>query len=189
MLAATRYAARKSTRRLRLAKRPFGIPSYEAGYFSFTPGDGQCQPLNLWNGANGPSQAALDFVLVDEWDKLVMDQFTLSAFMTGDSSDWFELPAGPIAFAFGAEYRDESSTATFDDWQRGVIPPGSPFAAGTMLSDVSANSSLTFRPQISVANESGSYDVYDVFLEASIPLLLDAPLARELTLDSGYPPV
>lgn len=162
---------------------PFGIPSYEAGYFSFTPGDGQCQPIDIWNGVNGPSQAALDFVLRDEWDKLVMDQFVLSAFLTGDSADWFELPAGPIAFAVGAEYRDESSDADFDAWQRGVIPPGSPFPAGTQLADVSANSSLTFRPQISVANEDGSYDVYDVFLEASVPLLVDMPFARELTLD------
>lgn len=162
---------------------PFGIPSYDPGYFSFTPGDGQCQPLDLWNGVNGPSQAALDFMLVDEWDKLVMDQFVLSAFLTGDTSDWFEMPAGPISFAFGAEYRDESSTASFDAWQRGVIPAGSPTPAGGQLSDISGNDSLTFRPQLPVKNENGSYDASDVFVEASIPLLSDVTMARELTVE------
>ncbi len=162
---------------------PFGIPSNEAGYWSFTPGDGQCVPLDIWNGRVGVTQDALDFVTVDEWNKLVVDQFVVSAFMTGDTSDFFELPAGPIGFAAGLEYRDESSDATFDPWARGVIPAGAPFAAGTLLSDVSANSSLTFRPQLSVKNQGGSYDVTDVFLETSIPLLRDTAIAQELTLD------
>ncbi|MCP4854025.1 MAG: TonB-dependent receptor, partial [Fuerstiella sp.] len=162
---------------------PFGIPSYDPGYFSFTPGDGSCVPLDIWNGLSGLTQQAMDFMLADEWDKLVIDQVVFSAFVTGDTSDFFELPAGPISFATGVEYRDESSTATFDAWQRGVLPSNSPFGGGTMMADVSDNSSLTFRPQISVANENGSYDVSDVFLELSVPLLADVPLARELTLD------
>jgi outer membrane receptor protein involved in Fe transport len=162
---------------------PFGIPANEAGYWSFTPGDGQCVPLDIWNGRLGITQEALDFVTVDEWNKLVVDQFVFSAFMTGDTSDFFELPAGPIGFAAGLEYRDESSDATFDPWARGVIPAGAPFPAGTLLSDVSGNSSLTFRPQLSVKNQGGSYDVTDVFLETSIPLLSDMAIAQELTLD------
>ena len=162
---------------------PFGIPSNEAGYWSFTPGDGQCVPMDIWNGRTGITQAALDFVTVDEWQKLTLDQFVLSAFITGDTADFLELPAGPISFAAGLEYRDESSDATFDPWARGVIPAGSPFPAGTMLSDISANSSLTFRPQLAVKNEQGSYDATDVYVEASLPLLSDMAFARELTLE------
>lgn len=163
---------------------PYNIPKYDPGYFSFTPGAGSsCVPLDIWNGVPGYSQQALDWVLVDEWDNLVLDQFVLSAYINGDSSDFFELPAGPVAFALGAEYREESSTATFDPWQRGVIPAGSPTKAGGQLIDVSGNDSLTFRPQLRTTDERGSYDVSDVFLEASIPLLADAPMARELTLD------
>ena len=162
---------------------PFQIPSYEEGYFSFIPGDGQCQPLDIWNGHNAPSQAAKDFMLVDEWSNLVLDQFVLSAIMTGNTENWFELPAGAIQFAFGAEYRDESSDAKFDPWKRGVIPQGSAFPAGSQLIDHSANDSLTFRPQLSTKDEQGSYDVYDIFVEASIPLLVDATFARELSVD------
>ena len=162
---------------------PFEIPAYEEGYFTFAPGDGSCVPLDIWNGLGGVTQSAKDFMTTDTWDKLIIDQFVFSAFMTGDSSDFFEMPAGPIAFAAGLEYRDESSDAKFDPWQRGVLPSGSPFGAGTNIADVSANSSLVFRPQLSTRNENGSYDVTDVFIEASVPLLTDTPGAQELTLD------
>ena len=164
---------------------PFEIPAYEAGYYSFTPGAGQCVPLNIWNGRPGMSQQAMDWVTVDQWDNLVMDQFVLAGFVTGDTADWFELPAGAISFAAGFEYRDESSDATFDPYQRGVIPSGSVLPAGSNINDVSANTSLTFRPQIAIRNESGSYDATDVFLETSIPLLADVTAARELTLEAA----
>jgi iron complex outermembrane recepter protein len=162
---------------------PFNFPEYEGGYFSFTPGDGSCVPLDIWNGQGGVTQAAMDFMTIDEWDKLVLDQFVLSASVSGDSSNYFELPAGPVSFAAGLEYRDESSEARFDPYQRGVIPPGAPFPAGSQISDFSANTSLTIRPQITTKDEFGSYDVSDVFLEVSLPLLKDLPGARELTAE------
>jgi iron complex outermembrane recepter protein len=162
---------------------PFNFPSFQAGYWSFTPGDGQCAPLDIWNGQGGITQAAMDFMTVDEWDKLVLDQLVISAFVTGDTAEWFELPAGPVSFAFGAEYRDESSDATFDAWQRGVFPSGSPFPAGDLIEDYGENSSLTIRPQITIKDEFGSYDASDLYLEVSLPLLADMPGAQELTLD------
>jgi outer membrane receptor protein involved in Fe transport len=162
---------------------PFEIPAYEAGYFTFTPGDGSCVPLNLWAGRAGITPEAVDFVTVDEWDRIIIDQTVINAFLTGDTSDWFELPAGAIAFAGGFEYREESSDATFDPWQRGVIPAGAPFPAGTNIADYSDNTSLTFRPQLSTKDEYGEFDVTDFYVEASIPLLADLPAARELTLE------
>jgi len=162
---------------------PFEIPSYEAGYYSFTPGDGSCVPLNIWHGKSGLTQDAIDFMTTTTTNELVLDQTVLSAFLTGDSSDFFELPAGPISFAAGLEYRDESSDFQWSPLARGIIPPGSPFPAGTNVADYSANTSLTWRPQLSKKNEKGSYDVTDVYVEASLPLLSDAAIARELTLD------
>ena len=162
---------------------PFSIPTYDPGYYSFTPGAGQCVPLDIWNGRPGVTQAAADFVTRDQWNTVVIDQFVLSAFITGDSSAWFELPAGAIDFAFGAEYRDESSKATWDPWQRGIIPAGSILPAGSNINDVSDNTNLMFRPQLPNRNETGSYDVIDVFVEAAIPLLTDQTFARQLTID------
>lgn len=164
---------------------PFEIPAYEAGYFTFTPGAGQCVPLNIWAGRPGITQEALEWVTVDQWSDLAIDQFVLSAIVTGDSADYFELPAGPLSFAAGLEYRDESSDAVFDPWQRGVIPAGAAFPEGSNIADFSANTSLTFRPQLSTRNEVGSYDVTDAFIELSTPLLMDVPGARELTVSAA----
>lgn len=164
---------------------PFEIPAYEAGYFSYTPGSGDCVPLNIWAGQPGVTDEAAAWVTTPTWDKLEIDQLVLSAVLTGNSSDLFELPGGPISFVAGAEYREETSEATFDDFQLGIIPPGSPFPAGTLLSDVSENSNLVFRPQLSVSNEIGEYDVTDVFFEVSAPLLADMPGVYELTVDAA----
>lgn len=162
---------------------PFDIPTYEPGYFTFTPGDGSCVPLNIWAGRTGITQEAVDWVSRTEQSKITLDQTVLSASLAGNSIDYFELPAGPVSFAAGIEYRRETSKAEFDPWQRGVLPAGSPFPAGTNIADVSSNNKLTFRPALITRNETGNYHVYEVFGELSIPLLFDSLLADELTLD------
>lgn len=162
---------------------PFQIPAYEEGYFSFTPGDGSCVPLNIWSGRAGVTQQAVDFVTTNTWDKLEIEQTVFLATLAGDSSDFFELPGGPIGFATGVEYREEQSTATFDSFQLGQLPAGSPFPSGTMLEDVSANSNLVFRPQLSNKNETGKYDTTDVFLEASLPIVNGITGFQELTMN------
>ncbi len=162
---------------------PFEIPAYDAGYFSFTPGAGDCVPLNIWAGQPGVSPQAAAWVTTPTWDDFRIEQLVFSGIVTGDSTDFFELPGGPVGFALGAEYRREEAVAKYDDWQRGVIPTGSPFPAGTQLIDVSGNDSLTFRPQLATKNEVGDYSTQDVFFELSVPLLVDVAFAQELTLD------
>jgi len=162
---------------------PFDIPTYDPGYFSFTPGAGQCVPLNIWSGSAGITQEAIDWVTADSISESELEQFVISGYISGDSSDWFELPDGPVDFVAGLEYREEKSKAVFDALQRGVIPEGAAFAAGTNIADVSANSSLVFRPALNVENEIGKFDVSEAFFEASIPLLRGASLADELTLE------
>ena len=162
---------------------PFGIPSWDDGYFSYTPGSGDCVPLNLWAGKPGVSQEAVDWITYKSLSELTLDQTVFSASVVGDSADWFELPGGPIGFAAGAEYREETSDAGFGPWQRGIIPSGSPFPAGTLISDVSDNGSLGFDPSVIVRNETGEYDATDVFLEFSLPIMANTPFFEELTLD------
>ena len=164
---------------------PFSIPSYDPGYFSFTPGAGQCVPLNIWAGQPGISSDAAAWVTTNTWDELEIEQTVFAASLTGDTADFVSLPGGPIGFATGIEWREEQSSAKFDPFQLGVIPTGSPFAAGTLLEEHSGNSNLVFRPQLSNKNERGEYDTTDIFVEVSMPLLSDAPFARELTLDAA----
>ena len=65
--------------------------------FPFVPGDGQCAPLNIWAGAAGPSQAAKDFVLTDALSQLELEQFVVSASLTGDTEIWFLCPQAQLS--------------------------------------------------------------------------------------------
>ena len=162
---------------------PFGIPAWDEGYYTFTPGAGQCVPLNIWAGQPGVTAEAINFVTTPTKTELEIEQVVFSAFLSGDSEQWFELPGGPVAFVVGAEYRDESSDASFNSFARGIIPANAAFAQGTSISDISGNNSLLFQPSLSVVNEQGDYDATDVFVEFSLPLLSEVPGAKELTLD------
>ena len=162
---------------------PFGIPAYDEGYFSFVPGDGQCAPLNIWAGENGPSEAAKEFVLTNEYNTLELEQLVISASVSGDTESFFALPGGAVAFAAGVEYRDEESTAAFSPWARGILPAGSNFTPGTNISEYSTNGSLIFAPALASNNETGSYDVSEAFLEISLPILSGVSGAEELTVD------
>lgn len=163
---------------------PFNLPNFDAGsgFLTFTPGAGQCVPLNIWAGRSGVTQEALDWLTVTTTDSIKLEQTVLSGSLAGDLGDYFELPAGPIAFAIGAEYREEKSEAIFDAWQRGVLPSESLFA-GQNIEDVSLNKSPLFDPSIPTRNEVGEYDVTELFIEAQIPLLDGVTLADELTLE------
>ncbi|MCV6622006.1 MAG: TonB-dependent receptor [Cellvibrionaceae bacterium] len=150
---------------------PFNIPVYDPGYYSFTPGSGQCVPLDIWNGASGITDEALAFVTTTARDQLKLEQFVISGFITASSRPFFELPAGPVSFAAGLEYREEKSEATFDNFQLGIIPANAPFPEGSNIADHSENSNLVFRPNLSNRNEVGSYDAADAFIEASVPVI------------------
>jgi outer membrane receptor protein involved in Fe transport len=162
---------------------PFDIPVYDPGYFTFTPGDGSCVPLNIWAGRPGIDQAAVDWITEDSFTKIEIDQLVIAANLAGDSSKLFEMPYGPVYWSLGTEYRKESSDTTLDAFQQGIIPAGAPFPEGTNIADYSANNSVVFRPALRSRNQGGDYDVYDVYAEASIPLIMDEDFAEELTLD------
>lgn len=174
------------------------FPQYDFGYYTFNPGDGQCQPLNILGGPNGVSDAARNFVLTDTINTFELEQLSFRALLTGDTGEYFELPAGPIGFAVGAEYRDESSNSTFDPLTLGILPqdaiiPGEGVEggslvvpAGTLIRDVPIDgwvtNSIPIDGTILQDNVVGSYDVWDLYLELSIPILADVPFAEELTV-------
>ena len=164
----------------------FGIPSWDPGYYTFSPGDGQCRPANIWGGVGNIGQDALDFFMTSTETKEQIDQFVFSAFLTGDTEAFFSLPAGPIGFATGVEYRDESSEIIYDPLDIGIIPAGGLFPAGELIENVSGNESLVYDPSAALLNSKGSFDVWDAFIEVSVPLLKDVILAEELTIDGAY---
>jgi outer membrane receptor protein involved in Fe transport len=134
---------------------PFDFPDP----ITYTPGDGTCEPLNLF-GDGAPSAQAIDWIMntttaVDE-----IEQKVLSGFLTGDVG---ALQGGPLAWAFGAEYREESSESRPDPLE----------TAGATFGNV-------------ILPNSGEFDVKEVFGELNLPLLTGKRGAQELSLDAAY---
>jgi outer membrane receptor protein involved in Fe transport len=165
----------------------FGIPAWDTGFFTFTPGDGRCRPANIWAGVGGISQEAIDFITITTVDEDTIEQTVFTAVMTGDTENGLQLPGGgPLAFAFGLEWREEKSERRWDPINLGVIPPGAPFPAGILVETVSDNSTLGFDGGSKVSDATGKYDVWDVFGEVSIPILQGKAFAEELTFDAAF---
>jgi iron complex outermembrane recepter protein len=132
------------------------------GYVTFSRGDGQCKPLNLF-GLGAPSAEARAFNSIKEVSNAEIEQTVVSAIITGDSAGFFKLPGGPIGIAFGGEYREEKSQFTPD-----------PLRARGLLFDASVA-----RP------EGGKFDVKEAFLELNFPLLAELPFAEVLTVSAA----
>lgn len=179
---------------------PFDIPLFKPGFFTFNPGDGQCRPANLLGGitgfsaiGGGISPEAVDFITDTVVNEFTLQQFVLNANLTGDTR--FELPGGNIAFAVGAEYRQERSEADYDPLVLGQLPVTTPNGnAGDLLSEINPDqdpsdgidpfqNSLVFDPATQLFDIDEEFDVWEIYGEVSLPLLADRPFARELTVD------
>jgi iron complex outermembrane receptor protein len=116
-----------------------------------------CQPLNVL-GTNVASQAAINYVnpgrdpssgIIDN-ETIALNQDVVAGSMQG-VLPW-ALPAGPVAVAFGAEYRHE---------QGGVIQADPRGATGQWAAG-------------NFATYSGQYHVEEGFLEVDAPILKDS---------------
>lgn len=92
------------------------------------------------------------------------DQFVAAATLSGTLEELFELPAGPIGFAIGAEYRRE--TASIDQ-------------------DTALLTGNTYRQGVQSAYE-GQFDVKELYGEILIPVLHNLPLIRKLNVGGAY---
>ncbi|MEM9490156.1 MAG: TonB-dependent receptor, partial [Myxococcota bacterium] len=139
------------------------FPFVEPGFRTFSPGDGTCKPLNIF-GNGAPSEEAIDFVTTDFIQNQVIDQQVVSLIVNGDSKAvGVRLPAGPIAFAGGGEYRHEYSRFRPDEF---------------------SEFGVTFDGTTTTGLE-GSYFVYEGFGELSVPILAKLPGAQALNLDGA----
>jgi outer membrane receptor protein involved in Fe transport len=118
-----------------------------------------CVPLNVFGPAGSITPDMLAFVGTDLFDTGYNDQKVFSANLSGNP---FELPAGEVGLAFGYEYRDESAADIPD--------------AQTVLGNTTGSARAITR---------GDYQSHEAYAEIGIPLLVDAPMARELSLDFG----
>ena len=126
-----------------------------------------CQPINIFGGA-APSSAALAYVTPEngpfQHTKLTQDVASLNF-----SGEPVELWAGPLAVAFGGEYRREFYRVNGDPYGAGVtaLSPNSPdYPADPLLnSTVGSNWAAG-----NYKNGRGKYEVYEGYLELNLPL-------------------
>ena len=126
---------------------------------STTNDDPACVPVNLF-GDGQVSQAALDYFLYTSSRVQEAELFDVTAFVAGDTSQFFEMPAGPIGFVIGGEYREQTAFAAYDETTRNGL---------TFL-----NAIADFDPP--------KQKVTEAFGEINIPIVADIPFIRELSL-------
>lgn len=125
--------------------------------------DAACVPVNLF-GFGAPSQAALDYFVVNSSREQKAEQYQATAFLSGDTADFFELPGGAIQFAIGGEYRKETAFSAFDAVTR---------SGATFL-----NAIPVFDPPALEAKEA--------YAEVRVPILADVPFFRELSIEGAF---
>jgi outer membrane receptor protein involved in Fe transport len=121
----------------------------------------QCVPINPWGGQFTEAQRA--YLNQDTTSIGRTKQFDITAFISGDSSKWFELPGGPVGIVLGTEYRSDNLYYHQDP----LISMGYTFY----------NAIPTF--QAPAAN------VKEAFGELRLPILKDQPFVNELELSGA----
>jgi len=114
-----------------------------------------CVPLDVFRGPEALAPAMLDYIYYTAQDTQQTRSWNYTANLTGDLLD---LPAGPLAFAAGYEYRRETGEALQD----------------TLRAQLDNLDNSTY---------SGSVSVDEMYLELSIPLLADVLLAQTLEIN------
>lgn len=121
-----------------------------------------CVPLNPF-GEGSVSDAAKKYLLVDSRAEGKITQFDAMGYIAGDTSGFFNLPGGPVAFSVGGEYRRETNAYDLDD----LTQAGYAF--------YNAIPSFT----------APSFEVKEAFGEIQLPILKDVPFFHELTVKAN----
>lgn len=165
------------------------VSSYNAAVWgdpansTFTPGPNSgCAPFNpFYDGTSGyftpgqlaadnPNAAAVAFITgggVPMVDRGEVKQSVVNGYLAGNSSGFgLELPAGPVDFVLGAEYREEKIENNVDP----------------IRSNPNGLTSLNFE-----RNSAAEYDVAEVFTEVSVPVFENlGPFMQALRLDGAF---
>ena len=108
-------------------------------------------------GRGDVTPAFADYILFEDTEN---NEYEMTQYAFNVSGDLFDMPAGTVGMAVGIEYREEEG--------------GSRKSATTQAGDSGGNfSAPTF----------GDYDVTELYVETSVPLLAGEAFAEELTLD------
>lgn len=126
-----------------------------------TQTDEACVPFNPFGQTN--SAAAIDYVSHSALTTEKITQDVVLGVFSFDTSKFFNLQGGPVQFAGGFEYREETSANINDEFVK------------------SGRSESAPQP-----DASGGFEVAEAFLEFNAPLLSDVTGAYRLSVDGAY---
>ena len=121
-----------------------------------------CVPLNPF-GDGSVSDAARKYLTIASSAVGKATQLVASGYVSGDLSQLFELPGGPIGFSVGGEYRRETLSYDLDDT--------------TQAGYAFYNAIPSF--------VAPAFEVGEAFAELSVPVLKDVPFFQELTFSGS----
>ncbi len=140
--------------------RQFGNVSRSRFQDALLRQDGADPILNI-SGENSISQAAADAIRINATNVEESQLQVASGIISGD---FVELPAGPLGFAFGTEWR--SVSAEFN--------PDFALSSGDVVGFNAGQPT------------AGGYNVWELFGEVRVPLLADLPFARSVELNAAF---
>ena len=120
-----------------------------------------CQPYNPFGTAD--NSAAVNYFTRTVTAKASLEQIDAMAFVSGDSSQLFELPGGPVRFAIGGEYRRERARYEQD--------------AFAVQGFTNAVTIPLFNPP--------AFEVKEGYAELQVPILHDVPFFQDLSLSGA----
>jgi outer membrane receptor protein involved in Fe transport len=118
-----------------------------------------CVPVNVF-GHNSITPAAAAYINAPGSLTTFTSEKLAGLNLTGSI---FDLPAGPLGVAVGAEYRDEYARSEFDALQQAGLNAGN-----------------------AIPSTEGSFDVFESYIEFNVPILADLPFADQLNARAAY---
>ncbi|WP_454279179.1 TonB-dependent receptor domain-containing protein [Sphingomonas sp. Marseille-Q8236] len=121
-----------------------------------------CVPLNLF-GQNAADPRAVNYIMHTSTRNQWAEQIDATAFISGNTGSFFNLPGGPVGFSFGGEYRREDAFSGQD----AITAAGLTFL----------NPAATFDPP--------AVNIKEAYGELRLPLLANIPFIQELTVEGA----
>lgn len=122
-----------------------------------------CVPYNPFGAAD--NSAASKYFVYNAVDHAKIEQFDATAYISGSTESFFNLPGGPVRFALGGEYRSEKAAYIQDPY------------SGDEAGYTTSLTQLSFAPP--------AFKVKEAYGELQVPLLKDIPFIHELTLSGA----
>jgi iron complex outermembrane receptor protein len=111
-------------------------------------------------GRSPKTQEEIDFITFEDHEKTEYEMWHVAATLT--TAELFSLPAGDVGFATGVEWRDESGSVT----PSGIVANGDSGGNFAQATD-------------------GGYNLWEIYAEFEVPLITDAPLAEEVSMQAA----